>query len=214
MASLNPQQFTQPLFHGTTHNIKGGTVLPRMSAGIPHRGSWEQPGSSGRAHASSSERVAWGFAEMSSSDRAKLKSETTGKPATMKRARVYEVTPASDTHLGVEHKAHPDFGKSGQIDSAEHLSHIGFPVKRRIDIQPPAPGEQWRQGTFPQVNWNKHAKSQTFVDDKNHPTQFQSERENPQPAPVRPQQASELPGQGALFSDRRYRPPEPDSSIF
>lgn len=230
------QQFGT-LFHGTSHDI-GDTVLPRDNTDVEYRGGWEQPGTSSRAHATTREWIAWDFARLSSVKRARKESNAKGEPVVPERTRIYEVEPASDTRIGVEHKDHPDYGRSGAIDSEEHISDIGFKVKHRIDIAQPVGPERWRHGTFPQINWAEHGQSIPGDPDRyNHPSQRETEHGSLQAAnehernawaeaaaqrvedrkakkrkgPARLKPLPEDPNQGVLFSDRRYRRVTPKS---
>ena len=173
--NLSHDQF----FHGTSHNIKGGKVLPANDAPDHVEVSDHSMGDPGDMsegdHAfaiRNNEGYAWAAAR-------------TFHPSG--RARVYEVEPAPDMKPGPWNKEHPDFLKHHEVDipegvpydketheqevknaQAQHqdewASPTGFKVRKRIDIMPN------RQGTFPQVNWNRYSKG---FGDANHPTNQQ-----------------------------------------
>ena len=126
MTTLNPGQFGEPLFHGTSGYVKDNdTILPPSVSG--QESFWSGHGGDEPRHhafASPNEDIAWHFARQ--------------RPREDTRPRVYEVEHAADEHPG------KDLGKD------EVVSQIGFPIKRRIDTMP------GRQGTFPQINWWDH----------------------------------------------------------
>lgn len=164
MSNLNPDQF----FHGTTHNISDGMVRPADHVDKPvSEYSFGDPGDMSQGdHAFVSrndENYAWHAAATFHSS--------------IRRPRVYETGPAADMKPGPWNKEHPDFLEHHELDDPsdpeiepgsirhkyanslvdqakathqdEWASKTGFPVKRRIDIMP------GRQGTFPQVSWDR-----------------------------------------------------------
>ena len=111
-----------------------------------------------------------------------------------RRPRVYEVEPAHDMVPGPHNADHPDFLHNHDLDDPEDLaddpvwhkiakdavrensqdeygSKTGFKVKSRIDIMP------GRQGTFPEVNWNRFKDPEqvrpSWGPDANHPNDEQ-----------------------------------------
>lgn len=161
--TLNPDQF----FHGTTHNIKGGTVRPANDVGktVSEYAAGDPGNLSGGDHAfaiRNDERYAWHAAS------------TFHRKGG--RARVYEVEPAGDMKPGPWNKEHPNFQRHlaeqdvspAQIGATksqdEWASRSGFKVKSQIDTMP------GRQGTFPTINWNQFKKSPSPSNpDANHP---------------------------------------------
>lgn len=148
------QQF-ESLFHGSAHQLQGDTLKPgvRMgaSAGFDyhkHRGqSYEDVVS-----ASSDESKAWEMGAKSGSGRLK----------------VWEVEPHPETRMGVENADHPLFDERnaktfhGVVDNKEWVAPT-FKVKQQLDIKP------GNQGTFPQVDWNRHRSAPYDAFDSNHP---------------------------------------------
>lgn len=175
--SQNPNLSGDQFFHGTTHNIKDGVVRPAWDAGknASEHSLGDHGDMSEGDHA---------FAVKNDEDYAWYAAQTFHKNG--RRPRVYEVGPAKDMVPGPWNKDHPDFLSSveyGDPDEYppaenpeayaealeqhqdEYGSKTGFPVKKRIDIMP------GRQGTFPQVNWNrfKDTGGAAWGPDVNHP---------------------------------------------
>jgi len=140
------------LFHGSSHELVGDTLEPDKRSGASagsdyhkHRGQSIKDVVS----ASSDESKAWEMAGKSGGG----------------RTRVWEVEPHSETRMGVEHVDHPQFAArsqqfNGVIDNKEFVAP-SYRVKQQLDIKP------GQQGTFPQVDWNKHGA--VFLGDANHP---------------------------------------------
>jgi hypothetical protein len=230
MGNLNPDQF----FHGTTHAIKDGMVRPADDVDKPvSEYSFGDPGDMSEGdHAfaiRNDEKYAWHAA-------------TSFHPSA-RRPRVYETGPAADMKPGPWNKEHPDFLQHHELDDPndpeiepgskvhkmvtemadeakanhqdEWASKTGFPVRKRIDIMP------GRQGTFPDINWNRFKANGLYVGpDVNHPTDAVIEHGHasggqppkPEPGPKRvaqnlreymaaPKDSLEPPvrGQGKLF---------------
>lgn len=145
---LNPDQF---LYHGTAKDIVGDKILPAVEHG---QGSyWEDTGS-GRgepaeeyAWAHPSEDSVWEFA----ADRA---SNGVYPAFSGARASVYAVRP----------NEHQSPGRDPSIPGEVKAPY--FDIEERIDIMP------GRQGTFPEVNWNKYVDEykRPYREDANHPS--------------------------------------------
>lgn len=170
-------------FHGTTHAITDGVVRPVNDVPGKHVSEYSMgdPGDMSEGdHAfaiRNDENYAWHAAG------------TFHKNG--RRPRVYEVEPAADMKPGPWNKEHPDFLRHAELDpddkdypiddwmrsdavkshhQDEWASKTGFPVKKRIDIMP------GRQGTFPEVNWNRFKGPDThpaYGPDVNHPSDDQ-----------------------------------------
>lgn len=175
MANLNPDQF----FHGTTAAIKDGVVRPVNDVPGKHVSEYSMgdPGDMSEGdHAfaiKNDENYAWHAAHTFH--------------ANGRRPRVYEVEPAADMKPGPYNKEHPDFLEHHELDNPDHYptvgldsddyramvgmreaaedaradhhqdewgSPTGFKVKQRVDTMP------GRQGTFPEVNWDRLKSSQ------------------------------------------------------
>jgi hypothetical protein len=156
--NLNVLQFPR-LFHGSVSDLRGTHLVPGQFGGATlGEDPWKHHGQS-RKHwvsASDSEDHAWSFA---------------GKARAMQRGgrqRVYEVEPNADTKMGIEHEDHPVLKKAyaegawRKPDPAGEYVAPSFRVIAQHDIQPGA------QGTFPSIDWSKHAKPGA-IDDFNHP---------------------------------------------
>ena len=156
---LSPEQFP-PLFHGSHHDLRGDTLRPGVhsGAGAGSNATWGQSNSE-VISASSDEDKAWNMASYARG--------MSGHGD--ERLRVYEVEPNAETRMGVEHKEHPARIKAFEDqawrkpeDNAEFVAP-SFKVKRQIDTN------LGNQGTFPSINWNKHAKNNRSAPDANHP---------------------------------------------
>lgn len=174
MSVLNGDQF----FHGTTYPI---TDMVRPANDTDHHVSEYSMGDPGDMsegdHAfvsRNNEAYAWHAAHAF---------HVNGR-----RPRVYETGPAEDMKPGPWNKEHPDFLAHHELDDPDYppskedvataesnhqdewASKTGFPVRRRIDIMP------GRQGTFPEINWNrfKQGGHRTAMGlEVNHPTSEQ-----------------------------------------
>lgn len=146
---------SEQFFHGTHHDVVGGSVLPGGEVGKnhlhdpyrePHENTEADQQASTHAFVSNHEEQAWDWAYRGAwAQPERLAGEG--------RAHVYEVHPPKDLEKGLYHE-----------DIGEYKSRSGFPVKRRIDTMPGF------QGTFPNLNWNqfKHVEAEP-TDDVNHP---------------------------------------------
>jgi hypothetical protein len=167
-------------FHGTTHAIKNGVVLPADKAGKNvSEYSFGDPGDMSEGDhafvARNDENYAWHAANNFHAN-------------TQRRPRVYETGPAPDMKPGPWNKEHPDFldhhevGRSEDYPSPEAFKEVvadtvasqhqdewasptGFPVRKRIDIMP------GRQGTFPDISWTRFSDTNTAT--ANHPNDAQ-----------------------------------------
>lgn len=164
--TLSPQQFPQ-WFHGTRHDIEGGWVEPADKVGkqVSEASLGDPGGLSGGNHAFAvrgDEGYAWHAAQ-------EFHNQQIG------RARVYEVHPTRDRYPGPWNPEHRDFRENvrargydpDEAGQDEWASPTGWKVKSRIDIKP------GHQGTFPQVDWEKHAVRLWTLPrrtDFNHPT--------------------------------------------
>lgn len=220
-------------FHGTNHDLAvGDEVLPAAESGVvqahplPHR---QESAYDPRnwAHASSSENVAWGFAERAADFNHRGAGRRTGgrempAPGGTPRARVYKVEPLGQVRMGVENRRHPEHRSSGSgIDSQEWLSKR-FRVVEQIDIHPPAdlvyvntgkktrsgytqtkktPNVWGQQGTLP-IDWSPYApgKHPARV---NHPGFYDQNPEHgpypPAKETLAPRPHEEVAGQQAMF---------------
>lgn len=177
-----------PLFHGTTHNITDGTVRPANDVGKNvSEYSLGDPGDLSKgdhAFTTHDENYAWQAANIFHKNG--------------RRPRVYETSAVPDMKPGPWNKDHPDFLHHHEVDNpddydmsgddAQHVTRMrevvedtiatyhqpefasptGFPVRKRIDIMP------GRQGTFPDVNWNRVKKEgPSYGADANHPSDEQ-----------------------------------------
>lgn len=170
MSALNGDQF----FHGTTSPIKDGMVRPANHVDkYVSEHSMGDPGDMSEGDhafvAKNDENYAWHAANTF---------HVNGM-----RPRVYETGPAADMKPGPWNRAHPDFEEHHEYDKGtmpesekarnhqdEWGSKTGFPVKQRIDIMP------GRQGTFPEVNWNRFKEDglrSNLATEMNHPTDHQ-----------------------------------------
>jgi hypothetical protein len=144
---LNKDQF---LYHGTTADIKGDKILPaKVHGGHSNWGEagseWGEP-SHDHAWTHPDEKTVWGIAH----DRVIHAGIETGSAP---RARVYAVRPNEHTTPG-----------SGGVQGEFKAPH--FDIDHVIDTMP------GRQGTFPEINWNDHAKTMSKFsedEDANHP---------------------------------------------
>ena len=150
MANLNRSQFPlhdpqglldpEPLYHGTSQAIEGGTILPpRVHGKESHWGGQNYVSPAGErardyAYVHPDEETAWEFAAQRSS----MDDWDPDNPPA--RPRVYETHHAAD-----ESEGHDVYG--------EIKSPSGFDIKRSVDIIP------GRQGTFPQINWHQFAQA-------------------------------------------------------
>jgi hypothetical protein len=165
---------SEHFYHGTTSAIKGDMVLPANSVDkYPSEHAMGDPGDMSEGdHAfaiRNDENYAWHAARTFH--------------ANGRRPRVYEVEPAADMKPGPWNKAHPDFDEHHEYDPGtmpedekEHAhqdewgSKTGFKVKQRIDIMP------GRQGTFPEVNWNRFRGAKApWGMEANHPSDHEVE---------------------------------------
>lgn len=154
MSALSKDQF---LFHGTADEIHGDKILPaKVHGGNSNWGTtgsaYDEP-SNEHAWAHPSEHKTWEFAQ----DRVNYQYGMWGETGEThgRRARVYAVKPNDHTTPG-----------NGGVPGEFKAPH--FDIAHPIDIMP------GRQGTFPEINWNKHALeggSRIPGDgDPNHPT--------------------------------------------
>lgn len=232
--NLSPDQF----FHGTTHNVKGGVVLPADAADKNVSDfSMGDPGDMSEGdHAfaiRNDENYAWHAANTFHSNG--------------RRPRVYEVDPAPDMKPGPWNKDHPDFLQHHELSDADYphypphpddvaeakknhqdewASETGFPVRKRIDIMP------GRQGTFPSVNWNKHLSERArWGAEANHPddeqvkygitglspsqeTGIQKQRNKDAAAPKEPQKRTGASLRAFMEGKPEPKPEDPQGRLF
>ena len=139
----NPNLQSQQFFHGTTADIPiGGKILPGSQSGSrPHTGmEFSRPGEEHHAYATTNEDMAWNYAHSPG--------QTPGG-----RARVYSVTPDSETHSVPRDAANPN---------DEERRAVSWTVTGRRDTMP------GHQGTLP-LNWNQFSTGET-IGDVNHPS--------------------------------------------
>lgn len=178
-------------FHGTNVELAmGDQILPAGQTGAvqPHPSAYmhrpEGFDAEEWAHASSSENVAWSFAERA----AYMKHRGSGlrggpAPGGTARGRVYRVEPVGESQLGVENRRHPQYVG---MDHQEHIA-AAWRVVDRVDIQPPSsnvyvdvpkasgrgtkrawtPNLWGNQGTLP-LDWTQHGGTHSS---DNHPKQ-------------------------------------------
>lgn len=165
--NLSGDQF----FHGTTHNIKDGVVRPAWDVG-------KEPSEYSLGDHGDMSEGDHAFAVRNDENHAWMAAHRFHKNG--RRPRVYEVEPAKDMTPGPWNMDHPEHADAmgydrsepevvAEIRETDHIdeygSKTGWPVKQRIDIMP------GRQGTFPQINWNrfKDTGGAAWGPDVNHP---------------------------------------------
>lgn len=161
---LNESQFSPTLYHGTSGDLEGDSILPAHKLGATFGDRNKHYGQSRKevASASEDEGIGWNFASLSASREASI-------GGTRGRARVHVVT-APDARIGVEHPDHP-----GDSPDPQHKEWVApeFKVRDTIDIMP------GHQGTFPSLNWNQFRgpnKPGEWQEDANHPADPRPER--------------------------------------
>lgn len=141
-------------FHGTSHDIVGGRILPAIQHDFTVWGATGnvlgQP-SHDHAFATSDEDTAWTFAKGA---QAHHQIWDENDPNRNNRPRVYSVHP------------HPEM-RPGTYEQFHEYIAPHYDVKDRIDIMP------GQQGTFPTLNWNQFRDKANWDSDQhdfNHPT--------------------------------------------
>lgn len=140
-----------PLYHGTTHELEGDTLLPGKRIGATQSDTNRQFGqSSGKVvSATQEEHHAWNLAAYQSGD-----------PGAG-RVRVHELEPHPEAKIGVEHRDHPEFQRAWAEDRyrkpPDHSEVVApsFKVKETHFMPPGA------QGALIGTDWNKHRPART-----------------------------------------------------
>lgn len=157
--SDRPSEF----FHGTTHDIAGGYIVPANQSGKSQWGTQGYGGqmSSQHAFATESESIAWDFGTQAG---AMKRSEAEhGYSDAPDRVRVHQVAPNPLMKPGVYHPAHPNYNTYEGGNLKEWVAPK-FRSTGTIDIKP------GHQGTFPSLNWHQFAsKNLDWGQDVNHP---------------------------------------------
>lgn len=155
-SNLSKSQF---VYHGTARPVEGTQILP---AKVHGKGSYW--GNTGHGRGEPSEEHAWAIGDEHRAwefalDRADFHimegAERGEEHPIAPRARVYAVHP----------NEHMTSGRDSSIPGELKAPH--FDISHPIDTRP------GHQGTFPQVNWNKHVKGDTYLpgdEDANHPS--------------------------------------------